>query len=104
MSEPDLTAREKLLHWMLDLLERDPGSWSQPQQAFIDSLFKGQEGTKLLAQLAVATSHLRNCGLTPEAMGKLRLVHEAMEAFWNNPSPETYEALHAAGESLNFDS
>ena len=104
MNESDLTAREKLLHWMLDLLGRARGDWNANQRTFIDSLLNGQEGTKLLAQLAVATSHLRNCGLTPEAMGKLRLVHEAMEAFWNNPSPETYEELHAAGESLDFDS
>jgi hypothetical protein len=104
MSDSGISAHEKLLKWMMDLLGRSPESWDRDQRDFVDSLLEGQEGTKTLAQLAVATAHLRASGLNPEEMGSLRPVHEAMEAFWNDPSPETYEFLHTAGKSLNADS
>jgi hypothetical protein len=54
--------------------------------------------------MAVATARLRASGLKPEDLGALHAMHEAMEGFWNDPCPETYEDLHAAGQSLNTDS
>ena len=101
MNSPGAPTREKLLEWILDLLGRSPGGWSTSQKGFIDSLLKGQEGTKTLAQLAVATVHLRACGLDPKEMGSLRPVLEAMESFWSDPSPDTFESLHLAGKTLN---
>jgi hypothetical protein len=104
MSDPGVSAREKLLEWILDLLNRPAEGWDRAQWRFISSLLEGQEGTKTLAQLAVATSHLRSSGIDPKEMGSLRPVLEAMEAFWKNPSVETYESLHHAGKSLDPDS
>jgi hypothetical protein len=103
MNESGLSAREMLVRWILDLLGRSAGGWNRSQWEFIGSLLDGQEGTKTLAQLAVATSHLRSSGLDPKEMGSLRPVLEAMEAFWSNPSGETYDSLHHAGKSLDPD-
>jgi hypothetical protein len=104
MSDSSAPARERLLEWMLDLLDRSPEGWDPSQRAFINSLMEGQEGTKTLAQLAVATAHLRASGLDPKEMGSLRPILEAMESFWSDPSSETFEFLHLAGKSLNTDS
>jgi hypothetical protein len=89
---------------MTDLLGLSVEAWDRSQQDFIASLLEGEEGTKTLAQLAVATARLRASGLNPKEMGTLHGVHLAMEAFWKDPSSETYEELHAAGQSLNTDS
>ncbi len=104
MSDPGLPVREKLFQWLLDVLGRSPDSWNRSQRAFIESLLKGEEGTKTVAQLAVATANLRASGLAPQAMGPLLPVREAMEAFWNNPSARTYQELHAVGKSLDSES
>jgi hypothetical protein len=104
MIDSRLATREKILQWLLDLLERSADSWNPSQRAFLNSLLEGEEGTKTLVQMAVATARLRASGLKPEDLGALHAMHEAMEGFWNDPCPETYEDLHAAGQSLNTDS
>ena len=98
------TTRDRLIDWLSELLGRPGGSWNDSQRAFLDSLLEGDEGTKTLAELAVATTRIRASGLQSDQMGPLRDVHEAMEEFWNNPSAETYEELHATGKILNSDS
>jgi hypothetical protein len=102
--QPDPTTRDKLIDWLSELLGRPGGSWSASQRDFLDSLLEGDEGTKTLAELAVTTARIRASGLPADQMGPLRDVHEAMEEFWNNPSAETYEELHATGKILNSDS
>jgi len=97
-------ARQKLLAWIQDLLELKESSWSPLQLDFLDSLLQGQEGTKTLAELAVTSARIRGSGLKPEELGSLREMHEAIEAFWNNPDPETYENLRTVGQSLETDS
>jgi len=104
MSTSRSASREKIFLWLLDLLERSAGSWNRSQRAFLDSLLEGEEGTKTLVQMAVATTHLRASGLKPEELGTLHGVHQAMEEFWNDPCPETYEDLLAAGQSLKKES
>ena len=104
MIDPGIATREKLFQWLLDLLERSADSWNPSQRAFLDSLLDGDEGTKTLVQMAVATTRLRASGLKPEELGALHTMHEAMEEFWNDPCPETYEDLLAAGQSLDTES
>ena len=81
MNDSRPSATEKLMAWILDLLGRSADGWDRSEWDFIGSLLEGQEGTKTLAQLAVATSHLRSSGLNPKDMGSLCPVLEAIEAF-----------------------
>jgi len=104
MIDSTINTREKIFQWLLDLLERSADSWDSSQRTFLDSLLDGEEGTKTLVQMAVATTRFRVSGLKPEDLGTLHAMHEAMEEFWNDPCPETYEDLLAAGQSLNTDS
>jgi hypothetical protein len=97
-------ARQKLLLWIQDLLEVKDTSWTPVQLDFLDSLLQGQEGTKTLAELAVTSARIRGSGLKPEELGALREMHEAIEAFWNNPGPEAYENLRTVGQSLDTES
>lgn len=98
------TTREKIFQWLVDSLGRSAGSWDPSQRAFIDSLLDGEEGTKTLVQMAVATARLRASGLKPEELGDLHTMQEAMEEFWNDPCHATYVDLLAAGQSLKTDS
>ena len=104
MIDSRLATREKILQWLLDLLERSADSWNPSQRAFLNSLLEGEEGTKTLVQMAVATARLRASGLKPEDLGALHAMHEAMEGFWNDPCPGTYKNLHTAGKFLDSDS
>ncbi|MCI0657351.1 MAG: hypothetical protein L0170_09810 [Acidobacteria bacterium] len=101
--DPGAAARQKLLQWIQDLLGLKESSWTPPQLDFLDSLLQGQEGTKTLAELAVTSARIRDSGLKPEELGALRDMHEAIEAFWNNPGAETYENLRTVGQSLETD-
>ena len=94
-------AREVLLEWIRDLIGREDGCWSGEQRAFLDSLLRGQEGTKTLAELAVTSARIRASGLQPEELGALREMHDAIELFWNNPCHESYENLRTVGQSLD---
>ena len=96
-------ARNTLLHWIETLLERGESSWREPQRDFLESLLMGQEGAKTLAELAVTSARIKASGLKPEDLGALREIHEAIEVFWNNPCPETYENLRTVGRSLETD-
>ena len=102
--ESAAAARLKLLQWIQALLEFDDGAWDPRQKSFLDSLLQGQEGTKTLAELAVTSARIRVSGLKPEELGALREMHEAIEAFWNNPCSETYVNLRTVGQSLDSDS
>jgi hypothetical protein len=92
--------RERLLAWLLDLLERPAGSWDAGQVEFLHSLLEGQEGTKTLAELAVTSARIRRSGIRSEDLGQLQAIHAALEEFWNDPCAETYENLRAAGRTL----
>jgi hypothetical protein len=94
-------ARRLLLEWIRDLIGREEGCWDGSQRSFLDSLLSGQEGTKTLAELAVTSARIRASGLQPEELGALREMHDAIEMFWNNPTPESYENLRTVGESLD---
>jgi len=104
VKDSGFAAREKIFQWLVDSLGRSADSWDPSQRAFLDSLLDGEEGTKTLVQMAVATTRLRASGLKPAELGALHAMQEAMEEFWNDPCPETYEDLLAAGQSLNTDS
>jgi hypothetical protein len=104
MSDSRTATHDKIFQWLLDSLGRSASSWSPSQRAFLDSLLEGEEGTKTLVQMAVATARLRASGLKPEELGALHGMHEAMEEFWNDPCPETYEGLLTAGQSLDNES
>jgi hypothetical protein len=102
--DPGIAARQKLLSWIQSLLELKEATWTPPQLDFLDSLLQGQEGTKTLAELAVTSARIRGSGLKPEELGALREMHEAIEAFWNNPGPESYDNLRTVGQSLESES
>jgi len=102
--DPGAAARQKLVHWIQDLLEIHHASWDPLQIDFLDSLLQGHEGTKTLAELAVTSARIRGSGLKPEELGALRKMHEAIEAFWNNPCSETYLNLRTVGQSLDIES
>jgi hypothetical protein len=104
MTDPVVAAREKLLEWIRSVLERPVGGWNRRQVAFLHSLLEGQEGTKTLAELAVTSARIRASGLQGPELGLLQSVHQAIEAFWNNPGPGTYEKLRAAGRKLHSES
>ncbi|HEU5181603.1 MAG TPA: hypothetical protein VFW45_12505 [Candidatus Polarisedimenticolia bacterium] len=99
--DPGSGARGLLLDWIRDLIGREDGCWDASQRTFLDSLLRGQEGTKTLAELAVTSARIRASGLQPEDLGPLREMHDAIEMFWNNPCPESYENLRTVGQSLD---
>jgi hypothetical protein len=103
MPDAGSEARDTLLRWIQTLLERGESSWQESQRDFLESLLMGQEGAKTLAELAVTSARIKASGLKPEDLGALREMHEAIEVFWNNPSPETYENLRTVGRSLETD-
>jgi len=104
MSDSGLGTRKRIFQWLLVVLGRSAGSWNPSQRAFINSLIEGDEGTKTLVQMAVATARLRDSGLKPEELGALWAMHEAIADFWNDPCPGTYKNLHTAGKFLDSDS
>jgi len=97
-------ARAILMRWIEALLERPESSWHGAHREFLDSLLMGHEGAKTLAELAVTSARIKASGLKHEDLGSLREIHEAIEVFWNNPCPETYENLRTIGRSLETDS
>ena len=94
-------AKATLLRWFQDLLVLREGAWDRSQVDFLVSLLEGHEGTKTLAELAVTSARIRGSGLKPEELGTLQKMHEAIEVFWVNPCPETYENLRTVGRSLD---
>ena len=85
-----------LLHWILEALGRSPSSWSAEQTAFIHALLEREEGTRVLSSLVVTTLRLRKSSLPPEKDGPLSSVLPSIEAFWNDPSPQTFQELRIA--------
>ena len=102
--DPSTATRRLLLDWIRALLELEEGTWDREQLEFLDSLLQGQEGTKTLAELAVTSARIRSSGLKLEELGALREMHEAIEAFWNNPCSETYVNLRTVGQTLDMGS
>ena len=100
MSDPGIQARALLIQWLLTLLDRPERPWNGAQLAFLDSLLQDEEGAKTLAELAVTRTRIKASGLGPEQVGGLDTFASAIEAFWEDPSLETYEMLRTAGRSL----
>lgn len=103
VEDPGAEARRKLIQWLADLLDHPIPSWNRAHLAFLDSLLRGQEGTKTLAELAVTSVRIKASRLKPEELGRLNTITSAIEDFWNNPCAETYEALGNAGRTLDSD-
>jgi hypothetical protein len=87
---------ELLMGWLLELLERKPDPWNDRQRSFLLSLLRTPEGTRTLGKLAATGTRLRKTQLNPLQMGNLQSIQAALEAFWNDPSPETYRDLGIA--------
>ena len=100
MSDPGTQARALLIEWLLTLLNRPERPWTGAQLAFLDSLLQDEEGAKTLAELAVTRTRIRASRLGPHWVSALDAFASAMEAFWEDPSLESYEMLRTAGRSL----
>ena len=100
MSDPGTQARALLIEWLLTLLNRPERPWTGAQLAFLDSLLQDEEGAKTLAELAVTRTRFRATRLGPHRVSALDTFASAMEAFWEDPSLESYEMLRTAGRSL----
>jgi hypothetical protein len=85
-----------LIDWILQALERPDGSWDAQQTAFLDSVLNTQEGARLLGSLVVTTLRLRKSAFQPEQLGRFSTLLPAIEAFWSNPSPQTFQDLRIA--------
>jgi len=100
MNDPGMQARERLIQWLLTSLDRRERPWTGVQLGFLDSLLQDEEGAKTLAELAVTRTRIRASRLGPDQVSGLDTFASAMEAFWEDPSLETYEMLRTAGRSL----
>ena len=96
MPNPSAASPPSLLPWILDSLERPAGSWSAAQAGFIDGLLATPEGARILASLVVTTLRFRGSGLRPDQMGQVGTLLPVIEAFWNDPSAQTYRDLRIA--------
>ena len=85
-----------LLDWILEALGRSSSDWSVEQTAFVDSILKREEGTRVLSSLVVTTLRLRKSSLTPDKDGPLSSILPSIEAFWNDPSARTFQELRIA--------
>ena len=89
--------RPALLSWLVRSLGREETPWSAEQSAFLDSLIGTEEGARVLASLVVTTLRLRQSALIKtEQLGPVGSVLPAIEAFWRDPSPQTYRELRIA--------
>ena len=86
-----------LLAWLLRSLGRESTPWSAEQSVFLESILDSEEGARILASLVVTTLRLRQSALfKPDPLGAAGSVLPAIEAFWQDPSPQTYRELRIA--------
>ena len=97
MVPPDKpSSRHPLLDWLLQALGRRNDSWNRKQIDFLESVLHTEEGARVLGSLVVTTLRLRQSAFKPDEMGTLSTIHPAIEAFWNDPSPRTFQDLRIA--------
>ena len=89
-------SRHPLIDWILEALDLPVNSWDSHQIAFLDSVLDTQEGPRVLGSLVVTTLRLRQSAFKSEQMGHFSTILPAIEAFWSNPSPQTFQDLRIA--------
>ena len=86
-----------LLSWLRRSLGRESDPWSAEQAAFLESLLGSEEGARILASLVVTTLRLRqSAAFKPDPLGAAGSILPAIEAFWQDPTPQTYRELRIA--------
>lgn len=96
MSADGTVSKHPLLEWILRAIERPNNSWNAEQSAFVESVLNTQEGPRVLGSLVVTTLRLRQSAFKPDQMGHFTTILPAIEAFWSNPSPQTFQDLRIA--------
>jgi len=96
MSVDRTVSRHPLIDWILGALELPGGTWDSRQISFLDSVLNTQEGARVLGSLVVTTLRLRQSAFKPDQMGHFSTILPAIEAFWSNPSPQTFQDLRIA--------
>jgi len=91
----DAVSPHSLTGWIRDALQRED-SWGDEQTSFLESILATAEGSRALASLVVTTLRLRASAFKPEQMGAVGMLLPSIEAFWNNPNPETFQKLRIA--------
>jgi hypothetical protein len=89
-------SRHPLIDWILEALERPGDSWDMRQLSFLDSVLHTQDGARVLGSLVVTTLRLRTSAFQPDQMGHFSTLLPAIEAFWSDPSPQTFQELRIA--------
>ena len=88
-----------LISWLLRSLGRESTPWTLEQSAFLESVLGSEEGARILASLVVTTLRLRQSQITqfkPDPLDAAGTVLPAIEAFWQDPSPQSYRELRIA--------
>jgi hypothetical protein len=89
-------SRHPLIDWIIEALELPPQSWDSRQIAFLDSVLHTEEGARVLGSLVVTTLRMRKSAFKSDQLGHFTTIQPAIEAFWNNPSPQTFQELRIA--------
>ena len=77
-------------------MELPGGTWDSRQTSFLNSVLHTEEGARVLGSLVATTLRLRQSAFKPEQMGHFSTILPAIEAFWSNPSPQTFQDLRIA--------
>lgn len=96
MSSPAGPGREPLLAWLILSLGREDRPWDAGQVSFLESILETKDGPRVLASLVVTTLRLRQSAFKPDQMGNLGNILPAIEAFWDEPTPQTFADLRIA--------
>ena len=88
--------QEKLLGWILQLLERSDQPWREEERFFLSSFLRAPRGAKSLARMATTYVRLKNTGMRPAQMGDVGRLYSALDEFWQNPSAKTYRKMGIA--------
>jgi len=89
-------SQNPLIGWILEALDLPAHTWDARQIAFLDSVLHTEEGARVLGSLVVTTLRLRRSAFKPDQMGHFTTIQPAIEAFWSNPSPQTFQDLRIA--------
>ncbi|HEU5181858.1 MAG TPA: hypothetical protein VFW45_13805 [Candidatus Polarisedimenticolia bacterium] len=91
------TIKPALISWLLRSLGRESTPWSAEQSAYLESIMETEEGARILASLVVTTLRLRQSALfKPDSHGTAGTILPAIEAFWQDPTSQTYRELRIA--------
>lgn len=89
-------SRHPLIDWIQEALDLPGDTWDSTQLAFLESVLHTQEGPRVLGSLVVTTLRLRQSAFKSDQMGHFTTILPAIEAFWSNPSPQTFQDLRIA--------